>query len=182
MLRTIADYDQRAIRWVLRHRRPAFTAFLRVLTYTAWGGVWGVAVITLFILIRNSVFPEQQTLFIDLLRASIAPGLAWIIVTTLKRRWRRRRPFQAIDECAALTRSPRDDSFPSGHTASAFAFLAALSGARPEFLPYVGIWGLLIAFSRFYLGVHFLSDIAIGGAIGAFVGLLVRFFGVAASF
>jgi undecaprenyl-diphosphatase len=177
MFRTIADYDQRAIRWILRHRKPALTLFLRVLTYTAWGGAWGIAVVTLSVLIRTSALPEQQTLFADLLHASIAPGLAWIIVTTLKRRWRRRRPFQAIDECAALTRSPRDDSFPSGHTASAFAFLTALSGTRPELLPYVGTWAVLIAFSRFYLGVHFLSDIAIGGFIGACVGFAFRFYG-----
>jgi len=64
------------------------------------------------------------------------------------------------------TACPTDYSFPSGHTAVAFAF-AFLSLGTVAF-PFYYISAFLIALSRIYLGIHFLNDVVGGIVIGIF--------------
>lgn len=64
-------------------------------------------------------------------------------------------------------------SFPSGHTASAFAIATVLARRYPRqrWLPYVA-YGLAgaIGFSRVTLNTHFVSDVFFGAALGYSVG------------
>lgn len=79
----------------------------------------------------------------------------------------RDRPFAAHPELEAIGRRPRDKSFPSGHTSSAFACVLILAFVFP---PWAGAAALaaasMIAFSRMYLAVHYPTDI-IGGILAA---------------
>ena len=85
----------------------------------------------------------------------------------LKRIVHRDRPFIAHPELEAIGRKPKDKSFPSGHTSSAFACVLILACSFP---PWAGILALagasMIAFSRLYLAVHYPTDI-IGGVLAA---------------
>ena len=69
----------------------------------------------------------------------------------------------------------RMDSFPSGHAFSAFFFVGVFHRVR-RVKWFFWIAALLIAFSRMYLGLHYLSDIIFGAmagfALGAFFELL----------
>ena len=59
-------------------------------------------------------------------------------------------------------------SFPSGHTASAFAMAAVLTFYFPNkwwSLPLL-VYACLVGYSRIYLGDHFLNDVLAGGVIG----------------
>jgi membrane-associated phospholipid phosphatase len=60
------------------------------------------------------------------------------------------------------------DSFPSGHTTSAFvlAFIVILLLKNPYMKALVFIMAVLIGFSRVYLLQHFLIDIYIGSVFG----------------
>lgn len=70
-------------------------------------------------------------------------------------------------------RMPRSPSFPSGHSASAFAFATAVSQELPLLaLPLRGIAGLT-AYSRVHSGVHYPSDVVVGALLGAAVGSVV---------
>ena len=60
---------------------------------------------------------------------------------------------------------PLTGSFPSGHATVSSIFITASIGT-PLF-PYFLILGMLVSFSRIYLGLHAFSDIAAGFAIGA---------------
>lgn len=63
------------------------------------------------------------------------------------------------------------DSFPSGHTISAFAMAAVLSSFYPS---YRWIWyslAVLVAFTRVYIDAHFASDVFVGAVLGLVIGL-----------
>jgi len=73
-------------------------------------------------------------------------------------------------------------SFPSGHTAAAFAMASALTGEtaawRPGLVRYVGPFAYAtasaIGFARLYQHVHWVSDLPLAAAIGTWSGLSVE--------
>jgi membrane-associated phospholipid phosphatase len=67
-----------------------------------------------------------------------------------------------------------NNSFPSGHTTTAFAVttvLVLLSRSAKVQLPLL-LAALLVGFSRIYLGQHFLLDVLVGGSLGIVSGIL----------
>lgn len=69
----------------------------------------------------------------------------------------------------ALAATPSRFSFPSAHTATTAA--ATVFAPLVPGLPWCSVLGAM-AFSRVYLGVHFPSDVAVGGLTGLLVGTL----------
>lgn len=71
--------------------------------------------------------------------------------------------------------------FTSSHASNHFAvafFLFFLFRKRFKYTWVLFIWAGLIAYSRVYLGVHYLGDILVGSIIGSVYGVLVYRFGV----
>src|SRR6266568_5001721 len=68
---------------------------------------------------------------------------------------------------------PSSTSFPSGHSAAAFAFATAISRDMPWLA--VAIWFLAgsVAYSRVHTGVHYPGDTVVGALIGAGAGQAV---------
>jgi hypothetical protein len=64
------------------------------------------------------------------------------------------------------------DSFPSGHTANAFAVAHVIADEYPGWKVKLAVYGLAAAtgFERIQGREHFPSDVLVGGAIGYFVG------------
>jgi membrane-associated phospholipid phosphatase len=82
---------------------------------------------------------------------------------------RRRRPGGGAP---ALIRVPRSSSFPSGHSAAAWAFATGASCELPGLAPILFPMAAAVAYSRVYAGVHYPSDVAGGIAIGIGSGVL----------
>jgi len=61
-------------------------------------------------------------------------------------------------------------SFPSGHSASAFAFATAASAEFPAVAPVLVPLAAAVAYSRVHVGVHRVRDVVAGGAIGVVCG------------
>lgn len=79
----------------------------------------------------------------------------------------RARPFTVMEELVPLIQKPTDFSFPSGHTACAFAVGFLLFRRLPKRygLPCL-LLAILIGCSRIYLGVHYPSDVLAGMVSG----------------
>jgi membrane-associated phospholipid phosphatase len=95
--------------------------------------------------------------------AAVANGPAKLLV-------RRRRPFSRSRP--TLIRTPRSTSFPSGHTAAAFAFATGACTELPALAPVLVPLAGAVAYSRVHTGVHYPSDVAAGIAIGIGSGLI----------
>jgi undecaprenyl-diphosphatase len=100
-----------------------------------------------------------------LVSLGVASGFANLVAKPLSSR---RRP--AREEAEELARRhvqmPRSSSFPSGHTASAFAFASGAAGAQPMLSTPLRILATLVGYSRVHTGVHYPADVLAGAIIG----------------
>jgi len=90
------------------------------------------------------------------------------VSNALKYTVNRERPFITYPDIIRKS-DPSGPSFPSGHTANAFATATSLSLTYPEWyviIPSFAYAGT-VAYSRMHLGVHYPSDVAAGAVIGA---------------
>lgn len=107
-------------------------------------------------------------------RRAAAFGLASIGVTAslvnlaVKPLGRRRRPDRTVGEVpiARHVRMPSSTSFPSGHSAAAFAFATGVGHVLPPAaVPLRGL-AALVAYSRVHTGVHYPGDVVVGALMG----------------
>jgi membrane-associated phospholipid phosphatase len=171
-LDTVAALDEKALRAVVRWQKPAPVFVFRLLTYSATAPAWFAAALALWAtLAAGATFVPDQGVFLHAMVVALA---GWVLSSFLKKRFRRRRPVLALEGFDSRHRTPKDASFPSGHAASSFGFFFYLAAASHPLAPWVGAWAALVTFSRYFLGVHFPSDLAGGVALGAVCAELVR--------
>jgi len=93
------------------------------------------------------------------------------IAELLKRAFERPRPSLVDPAVHPLVAVPHSYAMPSGHAATAFAAAVAVGLFHPRLrVPLIALAGL-VAISRVWLGVHYLSDVLVGAALGATVAL-----------
>jgi undecaprenyl-diphosphatase len=105
-------------------------------------------------------------------RDAAVRGLASVAVSSvvanlvLKPLTRRRRPDSSRLLEARRIRVPDSSSFPSGHSASAFAFATGVGSVLPyEAIP-IRAAAALVAYSRVHTGVHHPVDAVAGALLG----------------
>lgn len=89
-----------------------------------------------------------------------------IVSILLKPAVARPRPYTVNTLIQLLIEEPKDWSFPSGHTSAAFTMIFALYFMKNRWWIPMAIFGVLVAFSRMYLYVHYPTDIFFGACIG----------------
>lgn len=88
----------------------------------------------------------------------------------------RTRPFDVNTAIELIVKKPKDFSFPSGHTAASFASITALFLAGEKKLAWSAlVLGIVMAFSRMYLYVHYPTDILGGVVVGILSGYLGKY-------
>lgn len=160
------DYD--IVKFVTSMRTSALTDFLTAVTFI------GPVLVFLFLTLlfmrkhrRKWLLPLWATLLISA-----------IVSFLLKVAVQRKRPFQLdivsiVEGLQKAAYSTWDFSFPSSHAMIVFAAVPFLSKEFPK-LKYLWIaFACLVAFSRIYLGLHFLSDVIVGAVIGYLIGFFV---------
>lgn len=152
--------DQQIINWVSTHRNRQLDIVLSLLTHTGSGKAWLIFSLLACTLNFNRIqFIKNQN---DFMNSLFAPLLAWIIGLVLKKIIAKKRPENLYN----LIKTPVCGSFPSNHTSASVAFFIALLLRDHPLAFYVGIWAMLISFSRIYLSVHYFTDV-LGGALVA---------------
>ena len=104
--------------------------------------------------------------------------ILWLATATvefpIKHFFRRRRPFLSIVRAIIVGKKPASYSFPSGHSAAAFAGAELLTRHYPKRGPLFRLIAALVGFSRVYLGAHYPGDVITGALSGIFFARLYR--------
>jgi undecaprenyl-diphosphatase len=166
MLQFITAGDRKLMHKVNQWPAPKWVRLSAIVATRAGDGwLWGL--VGLFIL-----FLGGEKRFPALTSAGFA-ALAGIGIFKITKKFSgRKRPCEIEPHCWAKLLPPDRFSFPSGHTITAFAITIALSEFYPSLFPALLFCALSIAVSRILLGMHFLSDVLAGAALGTGLALI----------
>ncbi len=141
---------------------PGVDRFMNRVTWVMTGG-FGWALVLLIL----TAFDRKRGLRA---MAGILPSL-WVATSTVeypvKAVFRRRRPFLDVVGAIIVGRKPGSFSFPSGHSAAAFAGARLLSIYYPRWRWIFRLIAGLTGFSRVYVGAHYPGDVLTGAAAGS---------------
>ncbi len=153
------DWEFRLLDWIQELHTPFGDAVMPFLSRLGdFGLIWIVLAAALLCIpkSRRLGFVVAAALLVDLLLCNVL--IKPIVART--------RPYDINTLIELLVEKPFDYSFPSGHTAAAFAAVSAMFFVKNRLWIPSGILAVLIAFSRLYLYVHYPTDILGGIVIG----------------
>ncbi|HHU87586.1 MAG: phosphatase PAP2 family protein [Pelotomaculaceae bacterium] len=169
LIESIKYLDASCFKWINGSLHNSFfDGLMPLLSYAGQGGlIWIALGLSFFIFGRRS-WKNAALLMLLALFASFL-----VDEELLKNIFRRPRPFETFAGINLLVLPPDSYSFPSAHTANAFAAGLVLARKIPSVAGPVLALALLIAFSRVYVGVHYPLDILAGALVGAACALFV---------
>ena len=112
---------------------------------------------------------------VELMKIFFPPLLCLLVVTVLRITIDKPRPY--TEEGAGITpivkkKKSDNQSFPSRHIASAAVIATTFLPLFPSIAIVLYFFALLLTYVRFSLGLHYISDLAVGGVIGVILGLV----------
>jgi undecaprenyl-diphosphatase len=170
------DLDIGILKSIYENRNPFFDSTFIAITNSAAVIAFGIPIILLIIAItrKNNVLRREALMIV------LSVAISAIVANLLKYAVDLPRPYEIYPFIVKLS-SGGSPSFPSGHTADAFAFAVALGLVYRKWYFYIPclVWAALVGYSRMNLGVHFPSDVLAGAIIGivsaiVYIGLIKR--------
>lgn len=124
-----------------------------------------------FLMVITSLFMWEENKKDWVIPAWTSFLLAIVVSTLLKLIVARDRPHESIFGIVEIA----SFAFPSTHAAASFSVVPILDRIYPSLKWFWVIFAVVVAFSRLYFQVHFLSDIIAGALIGYAIGLGVLY-------
>jgi undecaprenyl-diphosphatase len=146
--------------WIVAQRVGWLNGFFIALSWIGSLGIVWLAIAAVLALLWR-----RPSIFVTVLAADVAADLLAELGKAIAQR---HRPFET-----QIGPKSSAHSFPSGHTATAFACATVLSAYAPRWRVPFFVLAVLIGFSRIYNGLHYPTDVLAGAALGVLVGLLV---------
>ena len=164
VLQHLQKWDIGVLRLIFENRIQELDTTFIFITNTAAAIAFGIPILMLL----SAVFTKNRELRRNALLFLVSVFLSAVIANILKYTIDLPRPYEVYTfiEKLSVGGSP---TFPSGHTADAFAFAVAVSLVYPRWyfiIPSL-LWATMVGYSRMSLGVHFPSDVIAGAIIGA---------------
>jgi undecaprenyl-diphosphatase len=102
--------------------------------------------------------------------SALALLVSHLPVALIKRFLPRRRPYLTLTETKVPSNPLVDHSFPSGHTTAIFSVIIPILLLNPILSIVLLPVACSVGISRVYLGLHYPSDVFVGGVLGTMAG------------
>lgn len=173
----ITSYQTDALFFFSRHRSDALNNFF--LFITRLGEEFTYVLLAFWFFYKN----ERKTI----LKVAVTGLSVLIISIILKFIFSHPRPITFLEQHGVLGQMNLINgyilrgmnSFPSGHTMSAFALYSALAlhfSAQRNFQKMLLTMAIFVGISRVYLVAHFPEDVLLGSALGVFIALSIEYY------
>lgn len=175
-----ARLDYRVLRAWYTQEQPAVRSWMRATDHTAYPLFYGSPLLMWGLAAVDKV--ETQAAYRFTVTHVTTVGSTFLLKYVVKRD----RPYARHDDIMPrrssdleLVQRPDPRSFPSGHTALAVALATTLALEYPE--PYVIVpsmlWAGSMGLSRIWHGLHYPSDVLLGGLLGGGIAWAVHALG-----
>lgn len=160
-----ATLDEKILLWIQEYlRNDVLSTFFSFFTHLGDHGELWIAIILVLLFLS-----KYRKIGITALLALVS---TFLMVDFVIKPWVKRiRPYEVIIGLERLVGPESSFSFPSGHSSTSLAVGYVLLRKLP---PIYGVSAFLLAilmgFSRMYVGVHYPSDVIVGGLIGIILG------------
>jgi undecaprenyl-diphosphatase len=162
----LQQHENQVFLWVNRRNHIAtFDFIMRRITH------FGGASITIASTLGLAFFTHGMWR-VAAIHALAALALSHIPVAILKKKYPRLRPYLVIKETKTYKNPLVDHSFPSGHTTAIFSVIMCFAMSSSLLAVILVPIGMLVAYSRMYLGLHYPSDCIVGALLGTSAALL----------
>ncbi len=162
--RAILELDERLSEKMRVAEKPGALRSLAVFfAHSGDSWFWAMALLLLWLVSDSSWRRWEVVEFVSI-------SVLIVVVMAVKFLVRRKRPE---GEWGGIYRNTDPHSFPSGHAARAFLIAVIGAALGPAWLgAALWVWAPLVAVARVAMGVHYVSDVVAGAALGVVIALL----------
>ena len=163
--------DEKIQNWSCENSTDKSRDFFRIATYMGDGAFISALLVSLY---ASGELFQQDSLRYTALLGLESFVISGVLVSALKFFIGRARPYTGEDSTSfrPFSFTSSNYSFPSGHSASAWALASVIASQSKSFLLDLFSYSMaaLVSVSRVRLEKHWASDVLIGSALGYFIG------------
>ncbi len=164
MFQKIQSIDDKVIDNIIKLRSPLKNRIMIAASTAGNGGMIWFAISMPFL-----IYAPWRLTGVNIIFALAFTQMLCEII--LKHIVRRERPVWKLADEEQLVHRPKYYSFPSGHTSASFCVVSVMMLRCQPFTFIIALFfAVMIAFSRVYLRVHYLSDVLVGMVLGLVCG------------
>jgi undecaprenyl-diphosphatase len=168
LLEKIDSWDKKIIIKWNGYGGKLLAFFLRIISFLGRETIWLILIVFYLLIWYDPVV-------FTYIGSTFLAGL--VIIVPTKKYVKRKRPFESLNQIRVLEREPSSRSFPSWHVynvvSQGLMFISLFNNIMIIIVAIV--CSIIVAISRIQLGVHYPSDVIVGGLFGI-LGFFLAFY------